>query len=366
MSNLKHKILLLRGLVNGEFAHAGPMYVCVDITRRCNLRCTGCVSHGSGEKRYIPGDYSVMDIPLPLVKRLSRELQGMGTRMVSLSGEGEPLLHKQLFQIITAFKQAGMHVTLFTNGTLLSGETTTALFNSGLDILKVSLWGNSSEEYGSYHKGTEPSSFTEILESLSTISRLKGEMGIKNPGVFINHIIARNTYVNIGMKVDLAYKTGCNGVLFHPFASWGSETSAEELAPKQITELYADLVRVKGRMDSLYLDHNIGETLLKYRLGKSAWRVLPCYTARHQARIRVDGTVMPCARCHDIMGNLVNQSFAEIWNGEVYHTFRRQGFGNGRLNVPVRYRYCDWCCTLKVNYRIHRLFKWIAPLIAHG
>jgi len=66
------------------------------------------------------------------------------------------------------------------------------------------------------------------------------------------------------------------------------------------------------------------------------------------------------------MGNLVNQSFAEIWNGEVYHTFRRQGFGNGRLNVPVRYRYCDWCCTLKVNYRIHRLFKWIAPLIAHG
>ena len=296
MSDMKQKYQLLKGLLTGEQAFSGPMYVCVDITRRCNLRCTGCFSHGLGEKKYVPGDHAVLDVPFPLVERVMAELRMLGTRKVSLSGEGEPLLHPRIFDIIASCKREGMQVQLFTNGTLLREETILSLLRSGVDIVKVSLWGSTPEEYAKCHKGADISTFGEILASLSTLSRLKMKLGTNKPVVFLNHILTGSTYGSIDGKVDLALEAGCNGVLFHPFISSSSEASSEELTPRQISELCENLIHVKNRMASLSLVNNINETLLQYRLGKSACKTVPCYTGWYQARVRVDGAVMPCVR----------------------------------------------------------------------
>jgi len=256
-----------------------------------------------------------------------------------------------------------MQVQLFTNGTLLHESAIHSLLRSGVDIVKVSLWGSTPEEYALCHKGVETSAFGEILASLSTLSRLKKTLGTKKPLVYLNHVLTRTTYEGIGRKVELALETGCNGVLFHPFIAWNSHVSEEELAPEQIRRLCGDLIRVQKRMASLALYSNVDAALLHYRLGKSAYTSIPCYTGWYQARIRVDGAVMPCVRCHETLGDLSDSSFESIWNGEQYRLFRRKCSGREGEHFPKQRRFCEWCCTLQDNYRVHRLFKWVPALL---
>jgi hypothetical protein len=49
---------------------------------------------------------------------------------------------------------------------------------------------------------------------------------------------------------------------------------------------------MKKRLNSLSMEHNIGETLLRYRIGEAVWNKLPCYVGWLHARIKVDGMVL--------------------------------------------------------------------------
>jgi MoaA/NifB/PqqE/SkfB family radical SAM enzyme len=115
---LSEKIRLLRGLISGESAWTGPFFVAVRLTQRCNLHCAGCPFHSPGitpPARKAP----LEDFPLALFKNLCSELKIMGTHSLWLTGDGEPLLHPQVFEFIRVAKAAGLTVKLITNGVLL-------------------------------------------------------------------------------------------------------------------------------------------------------------------------------------------------------------------------------------------------------
>ncbi len=88
MAGFSEKVGLFRGLLNGEAAGAGPFYVTVDVTRRCNLQCLGCPAHSPHATRPRPGDPTVQDIPLDLFESVCRQLEAMNTDELIFSGEG--------------------------------------------------------------------------------------------------------------------------------------------------------------------------------------------------------------------------------------------------------------------------------------
>ena len=92
MNNTLQKLRMFRGMLNGQHADAGPAYVTLDLTRRCNTLCVGCYFHCVQEREPTPGDHSVQDLPVELLCRLATELAGVGTSEIVLLGEGEPLL----------------------------------------------------------------------------------------------------------------------------------------------------------------------------------------------------------------------------------------------------------------------------------
>ncbi len=147
---LRRRFGLLSGLLDGEQARTGPFWVDFDITRRCNLRCVGCLYHSPlvNGHEYINPDTS--DISVDLVRRTVRELAALGTHTVIIQGAGEPLLHPGLIEIIGIVKESGMYCKLLTNGTLLDAAMAKRLIDTGLDNLRISIWANSAE------KCTEP------------------------------------------------------------------------------------------------------------------------------------------------------------------------------------------------------------------
>ena len=81
-------------------------------------------------------------------------------------GEGEPFLHRHIFEIISKAKTSGFHVTLITNGVLLNRARIRSLFESRLDVLQISLWASSLEEYEQQYPGTDLSNFGKVVDGM--------------------------------------------------------------------------------------------------------------------------------------------------------------------------------------------------------
>ncbi|MBN1577536.1 MAG: 12,18-didecarboxysiroheme deacetylase [Chitinispirillaceae bacterium] len=102
-------------------------------TRRCNLRCVHCYSH-SQDLQY-SGEMSNEE-----AKRFIDGLGDFGVPVLLFSG-GEPLLRRDLFELITYTRNKGIRAVISTNGTLISEETAARLADAGLSYVGVSLDG---------------------------------------------------------------------------------------------------------------------------------------------------------------------------------------------------------------------------------
>ncbi len=362
MPTFAQKLRLLKGLSTGEKAYTGPIIVTVDLTLRCNLQCMGCLYHSPLIPRRPPDGLTPQDMPTPLFGTLCQELSLMGTRKLVLTGEGEPLLHPDLLAFISIAKQTDLHVTLFTNGTLLDENSAAGLIDSGLDRLIVSFWASSPEAYEQNSPGSEPGYFRRVLRGLESLSAMKAKEKRSCPAVILYHPVNRCNHERIAAVAEVGQATGCSGVYFVPFSSRRDRLARYALSPAEEGKLRAELIQTRNRLQSLQMTHNIDETLLRYRIGEAVWEASPCYTGWFHARIKVDGTVFPCGQCNFPVGSLHKRSFREIWNGPEYRTFRRRTMTRTGLTSVAENCDCDFCCFLKDNLRIHRVFKWFPHL----
>jgi radical SAM protein with 4Fe4S-binding SPASM domain len=106
-----------------------------EITPQCNQRCPMC---------YLPRSPDPTEIPLELVPRLTKELRDLGCLIVTLSG-GEPFVRPDLLDIITMFREAGLAVVLFTNGTLVTPSQLDHLAKLGLLRLEITIFSLTPE-----------------------------------------------------------------------------------------------------------------------------------------------------------------------------------------------------------------------------
>lgn len=354
---------LLMGLLHGRRAYTGPLFVDLDLTRRCNIDCIACPYHSHVEplKTVNP---AAGDIPLELVQRLAQEFSSLGRPEIILAGTGEPLLHPRFDDILGVLKENKLRIHIITNGTLLDRDRALALVRSGVDRVTVSLWASSPEEYARCHSAAHPENFSKVIANLKQLSQLKTMLGKQLPAVYFNHVCTRDTYDTIDVKIDLARETGCAGILFSLFYPFDTDTADTMLIDEQRNHLARYFPAARRRMDRFGLRHNIATQGILGRLsdGQNPWKHCPCYIGWYQTWIRRDGGVMPCCRCNLLVGDLNRASFTEIWNSPMYQDFRiRSRTPEAMRSLPGTCR-CDWCCFMPQNLRIHRIVKWFGPL----
>jgi MoaA/NifB/PqqE/SkfB family radical SAM enzyme len=96
----------------------------------CNLRCLHCTAMGFVRKgrTLTPGD----------LRRISDQAHALGLCQYCLSG-GEPLIFKDLDEVISALQPDRFHLTMSTNGHYLTKDMARHLKQLGLDKVKISL-----------------------------------------------------------------------------------------------------------------------------------------------------------------------------------------------------------------------------------
>jgi MoaA/NifB/PqqE/SkfB family radical SAM enzyme len=112
-------------------ARRRPFDVLIQVTNRCNMRCSFCDFWPNGAK-------PEQELQLDDFRRLAADLRQLGCFLVSLEG-GEPFLRPELVDIVAAFADAGHLTTLYTNGWYVTAENAQALFAAGLTQVGVSI-----------------------------------------------------------------------------------------------------------------------------------------------------------------------------------------------------------------------------------
>lgn len=144
-----------------------PIYMEVSPSGACNHRCTFCALDYAGYRpRFINRNI--------FIERLA-ELGRLGIRSIMYGGEGEPLLHKDIAEIIKCTKSSGIDAAITTNGTLLTGELFKKIADS-VTWIKVSIDAGKSETYSKLHR-TKADDFDRVMDNLSAVVNIIRETG---------------------------------------------------------------------------------------------------------------------------------------------------------------------------------------------
>lgn len=111
-------------------ARGRPFNCLVQVTNRCNMRCSFCDFWPNGAP-------PAQELTLADYQRLSDELAGLGCFLVSIEG-GEPLLRPDLVEIVRAFARHHLPL-LYTNGWYVTERAARDLFAAGLTQVGVSV-----------------------------------------------------------------------------------------------------------------------------------------------------------------------------------------------------------------------------------
>lgn len=125
-------------------------------------------------------------LDLRLYKKIIDEAAREGCCAVHLSGNGEPLLHKHIIEMIKyAHKKKILDVFMHTNATLMTEDVSRELLQAGLTRLIISIDSPIKETYESIRRGAK---FETVKHNIETLSRIKKEMGLSYPIIRIQMV----------------------------------------------------------------------------------------------------------------------------------------------------------------------------------
>lgn len=286
--------------LSGKISHQGmPVSISIEPTTSCNLRCPECPSGLRSFTR--PTGMMKKELFESVINQLAPSLS-----YLIFYFQGEPYLHPHLLEMIRSAAEKKIYTATSTNAHYLDDEAAKETVASGLDRLIISLDGTTQETYQSYRIGGK---LSKVIEGTKNILRWKKELKSKTPHVIFQFLVVRHNEHQIEEVEKLAKELGVDEVKLKTAQIYDFE-GGSDLIP--INEKYSRYKR------NLHGQYSIKNGLLD-----------ECWKMWHSCVVTWDGKVVPCCfdkDAHFVLGDLNENSFREIWEGEKYHQFRKSLF----------------------------------------
>lgn len=163
-----------------------PIHLDLECTRVCNLRCPMCprtLKIERGEK-LVEGSMN-----LSLYKTLVDEGAENGLYSIKLNYLGEPLVCKDIIEMVRYAKERGIVDVMFnTNGVLLTEEMSRKLIEAGIDKIFISFDSPSKERYESIRVGAR---FDKVFNNVKRLSEIRKEMGLVSPLIRVSMVVMK-------------------------------------------------------------------------------------------------------------------------------------------------------------------------------
>jgi radical SAM protein with 4Fe4S-binding SPASM domain len=268
----------------------------------------------------------------------------MGSFRLGLTG-GEPLLRRDLFDIVDAAAARGLHPCLTTNGLLITDDIARQFGRRELVWLNVSLDGATA---ATNDRIRGAGTFERVLDKLRILGR--------HARFTLAFTITRDSAAEVRACADLARDVGAHTAVFRPLYPVGVARRHPELMPTY--DQYADaLAHLSGDL------HAIDPFSPQSRAPRRARVTLNngCGAANLVCSVSVKGDVNPCSflgSAHD-SGNIRLTPFEQIWHTSAGFT---------RLRDTSDERFCGGCRARAqtLNGSVHAEDPWHAAWQARG
>lgn len=337
-----------------QFSKDKKPVVVFNCTRTCNLRCVHCYSHS--ENKIYKDELTTSE-----AKSFIKDVADFGAPVILFSG-GEPLMRRDIFELIEHASGLGLRVVLSTNGTMISGETAKKLKTYNLSYVGVSLDG--LREVNNKFRGSNEAYDLAIKGIRNCVS-----VGLK---VGLRFTINKRNFSEIPGIFELIRKEGIPRICFYHlvYSGRGSSLISEDLSRDEtrrtvdliITEtkklheegLPVEVLTVDNHADGVFLYQRMLKEnnpkaegvlkLLRYNGGNSSGVGIAC--------VSWNGDVHPDQFWrHLILGNVKQKKFGDIWSNVSADDFFAKLKNKSRY-VRGRCGTCNWLDICGGNFRV--------------
>ncbi|MDK2840079.1 MAG: hypothetical protein PWQ83_1658 [Thermosipho sp. (in: thermotogales)] len=263
-----------------------PKIIEFELTTACNYSCKHCYCNA--------GKKSSNELSFDEVKKVLLDLKDANVEIVDLIG-GEPLIRRDIIDIISCAASIGLDVMLNTNASLASKEIVKRI-KEVYPQLKVGIsFDGHTPEIHDFVRG--PGAFEKTY---------KGFLNFLEEGfdVTVLHVVNKVNYEHFEEMVKFAMEHNVSLYVDRFVPVGRGELYKDLLLPtKKVVEHVRKVIKKYENKLTFYVEENISGGL--------------CTAGREHASVLVDGTVVPCGHFrYDkeyYMGNLKEKSFKQIW-----------------------------------------------------
>jgi AdoMet-dependent heme synthase len=342
-----------------------PYVVSWNLTYRCNLACEHCYLDAGGTPLVDTENFADRsELGTEECFRVIDEIAEFAPECVTILTGGEPLLRRDILEIVQRASERGLWVVVGTNGVRITENVAKRLADAGARGLSLSLDALDPDRHDGFRKVR--GAWRNTVEGAEILNRtglpfiVQTTAGSHNLGEL--EAIADFAYERLAAKVWNLYF----------LVPTGRGQFVSDITPAQYDEVLASLYRIQAKYSRrMLVNAKCAPHYIKTVLEKSAdsdstaidtgsadissWPASSpirsysggaggCPAGTHYMGIRPNGDVTPCPYLPVFAGTLRKSTLAELWTSSTLFTdIRRRSSLRGRCGECEMNAHCGGC-----------------------
>ena len=312
-------------------------FVQCHLTERCNLSCTHCYQTGGRTDELSLNEIRALLAEIADMLRawtIAYELEFSAS--LNVTG-GEPLLRRDLFEIIGEMAAGGFAVYLLTNGTLVDKDKAAQLAALGVKGVQVSIEGPEDIHDSIRGKG----SFAAACRGISHLVAAGNK-------VTMNATLSEMNAGKVREMVELCASLGAQRFGFSRLVPSGRGAGLADrmIEPERLREIYEAVFALPAAGVEIVTGDPVASQMRTGGGTDDCGTVATggCAAAISGLTILPDGTVVPCRRLPIPLGNVRQDSLREIWaDSPILEQLRDRDRYAGSCGTCRRWAHCRGC-----------------------
>ena len=314
-----------------------PIEIEISPSGACNHRCVFCaVDYVGYQPNFLDRDTILRDI---------RQMHSRGLKSVICSGEGEPLLNRDMPDIANGIKECGVDVAMSTNGAAFTADKLEACLSS-FTWVRYSIASFEEESYDAIQRGKE-GDLARVKQNLRDAVRIKRSKKLKTTLGVQCLLLPGNKHQLVDMAKELK-DVGVDYFTIKPYSQHLHSNNTFSVDYEELLDLEKEVRKCETDDYSVYFRAN---AMKKMHHDKCYDK---CYGMPFMTHIDAQGNVWPCVAHigneEFLYGNINEQTFEEIWEGR-----RRQEVVDKINSLDIN-KVCRESCRLdEINKYLYEL-----------
>lgn len=300
-----------------------PDTVQINFTFRCNLACKMC--NMNEQMKSLESQGRPTELDSEIIRKVIREAKDVGAKTVLFIG-GEPLLKKDLFDLVGYAKEFKLNPIVVTNGVLLDADNIQRCFDSGMEWISISI-DAASESVFSKIRGENV--LGKIIANINLLNKMKKEANREFPKINTVCTIMNDNLEELPAVIDLCRSIGIARIIFQPVVGNNADQTVREngsgcLIPsskyKLLDNIIDGLIEYKQKsIDNFnFIANNVKHLRLikKYFKGKVKPWEIPCYAGYNRLQIVQEGKIYFCVPQEKYVatfGDIRKNTISDLW-----------------------------------------------------